>query len=342
VVAVSESSTDAYPVPFPGLEKKLVLTYDGSVLTDGAGAQLQRIYGTYAIARLLGAAYLHSPLRRVDYQGLSALERNAGDPAFHDALNEVFPIPSDVSQSDEFHEVRLRDISMETVTQLAAAFDRHETEDRPILAHLVFPYGIADRFPDCYEVCKGVSPFASTPPTDRVLRVAVHVRRGDLLPLKSDDRMLPNAYFIQVAQQVVQTLNELEIEFQIELYTEVPDETFVVTPEHHGIEQRISGPFVFDPGLSRLDEFSVLPNLVPCLNGEAADCLRGLATADVLVMSRSSFSYLGGILNRNCVVLYHPFWHSPPSPWLAVDPDGHFDQSEFSQAVETLGCRPVA
>jgi hypothetical protein len=333
---VSESFTDAHPVALPHLEKKLALTYDGCVLTDGAGAQLQRIYGTYAIARLLGAAYLHSPLRRVDYQGLAALERNAGDPAFHDALNEVFQIPSDVSPSDEFHDVRLRDISMETVAFLAAAFDRNETGGRPILAHLVFPYGIADRFPDCYDVCKGVSPFASTPLTDRVLRVAVHVRRGDLAPLQYDDRMLPNAYFIQVAQQVAQTLNELEIEFQIELYTEVPDRSFIVTPDHHGIEHRISAPFVFDPESSRLDEFSVLPNLVPRLNGEAVDCLRGLATADVLVMSRSSFSYLGGILNRNCVVLHHPFWHSTPSPWLSVDPDGAFDQPAFSRGVQSL------
>ena len=208
---MSESSTDAHPVALSDLEKKLVLTYDGSVLTDGAGAQLQRIYGTYAIARLLGAAYLHSPLQRVDYQGLAALERNVGDPGFHHALNELFQLPSDVSPSDEFHEVRLRDISMETVTQLAAAFDRHETDDRTILAHLVFPYGIADRFPDCYEVCKEVSPFASTPLTGRALRVAVHVRRGDLLPLELDDRMLPNAYFIQVAQQVVETFHKQSV-----------------------------------------------------------------------------------------------------------------------------------
>jgi hypothetical protein len=40
----------------PRLHDKLVLTYDNTKLTDGAGAQLQRIYGTYAVARFLGAA----------------------------------------------------------------------------------------------------------------------------------------------------------------------------------------------------------------------------------------------------------------------------------------------
>jgi hypothetical protein len=61
-----------------------------------------------------------------------------------------------------------------------------------------------------------------------------------------------------------------------------------------------------------------------------------LATADVLVMSRSSFSYLGGILNRNGIVLYHPFWHRAPSSWMTVDPDGRFDEIRFRGAVQAL------
>jgi hypothetical protein len=34
------------------LPNKVALTYDSTKLTDGAGAQLQRIYGTYSISRL--------------------------------------------------------------------------------------------------------------------------------------------------------------------------------------------------------------------------------------------------------------------------------------------------
>jgi hypothetical protein len=150
------------------------------------------------------------------------------------------------------------------------------------------------------------------------------------------DRMLPNAYFIAVAQQVAQVLDALKVDFQIELYTEVPDQPFVVTPGHHGIHHRIGASFVLRPELSRIDEFGVLPNLVHRINGEAVDCLRGLATADIMVMSRSSFSYLGGILNRRGVVLYHPFWHGALSSWLKVEPDGQFDQSELSKAVHGL------
>jgi hypothetical protein len=79
-------------VPF---HDKLALTYYNSPMTDGVGAQLQRIYGIYAIARFLGASYLHTPLRRVNYQGLSSVEKNFGDPDFHVAFNAIFHLESD-------------------------------------------------------------------------------------------------------------------------------------------------------------------------------------------------------------------------------------------------------
>jgi hypothetical protein len=93
-------------------------------------------------------------------------------------------------------------------------------------------------------------------------------------------------------------------------------------------------PTVITPEMCRLDAFDALPNLVYCINDPPIDCLRKLATADVLVMSRSSFSYVGAILNKTGIVMYHPFWHSALSSWLTVDADGHFDRSRFDERLE--------
>ena len=195
---------------------------------------------------------------------------------------------------------------------------------------LVLPYGIADRFPDCYEVCKEISPFASSVREGRPLRVAIHVRRGELFVIDSQ-RMLPNVYYINVAQHTRSASHRL------------PNRT-----SHGGAQQGIycsagsswylqsnQRPHSCQPEMCRLDEFSLLPNLVRCIKEKAIDCLRELITADVLVMSRSSFSYVRGILNRNGIVLYHPFWHRAPSSWMTVGPDGQFDQLKFSKAVQT-------
>ena len=96
--------------------------------------------------------------------------------------------------------------------------------------------------------------------------------------------MLPNHYFTNVAQNVARLLEELDFTYEIELHTEVASREFLVQPDHHGIFNRISSPAVISPSMSQLDDFSVLPNLVRCINERTIDCLAKLATADVLIM----------------------------------------------------------
>ena len=310
------------------------MTYHNDVMTDGVGAQLQRIYGIYAVSRLLGAYYLHSPLSRVDYQGLSALEKNVNDPEFHRVFNSLFWIDSDAPPTDDFHTIEVADLTMEILDTLATVSETTGGDGRMVLLKVMLPYGIADRLPNCYNVCKEISPFASSPSQGNPLRVAIHVRRGELLAVESH-RMLPNAYFVNVAQQVARVLGSLEIDYRMEVHTEAPTREFVVTPGHHAVKSLITVPVVVRPEMSQLDEFDVLPDLKLFINEMAIDCIRKLATADILIMSRSSFSYLGAILNRSGIVLYHPFWHSAPSSWIPVAPSGDFDQlvlRRFAQA----------
>src|SRR5208282_312406 len=74
----------------------IALTYANDKATDGAGAQLQRVYGIYALSRYFHVPYVHSPLKEIGYQGLAALEKNAGDPHLQDRYNRIFKIPSDI------------------------------------------------------------------------------------------------------------------------------------------------------------------------------------------------------------------------------------------------------
>src|SRR5271170_2871330 len=74
----------------------IALTYANDVQMDGAGAQLQRVYGIYALSRYFKVPYVYSPLKEIGYQGLAALERNAGSPDLQDKYNRVFTIPSDL------------------------------------------------------------------------------------------------------------------------------------------------------------------------------------------------------------------------------------------------------
>jgi hypothetical protein len=325
-----------HPVFFD-LGRKVALTYDNTSLTDGSGAQLQRIYGIYSVARLVGASYVHTGLGRVDYQGMTAFEKNRGDPDFAAGLNDLFVIPSDdVAYVDT---VTVRDLTVPALRDLERRFDDNETAGAPILVRTLMPYPIADAFPRCYQVCQDLSPFRVPARDGRVLRVVLHVRRGDLLVWSPDqmltsDRMLPNAYYINVAQGILNVLSSVGLECQVELWTEAPTMDFVVDNDHHGIQRYVSKPVLLTPEMCRLEDFDAIPSLVRHVNDATIDCLRGFATADVLVMSRSSFSYVGAILNTAGIVIYHPFWHTGLPSWIPANSDGRFDYAAFRRALD--------
>ena len=148
------------------------------------------------------------------------------------------------------------------------------------------------------------------------------------------ERMLPNSYYVSCALKFVDCLKKLDIPFVCELYTEVPSKTFVVTPQHHGIEGRLPGNVTIDPQVNRLEDFDIIPNLARFVNGDPIETLRRMATAEALVLSRSSYSYVAAILNANCIVVYHPFWHSPLKEWLISDANGIVSAPELTARLE--------
>jgi len=84
------------------------------------------------------------------------------------------------------------------------------------------------------------------------------------------------------------------------------------------------------PEANDIKEFDQLPHLKKCINGDPIETLRAMATADLLVMSRSDFSYTAAILNKKGIIVYHPFWHGTPMEWI----DGSHQRSFPERLLE--------
>ena len=204
---------------------------------------------------------------------------------------------------------------------------KKEAQHRDVfhLVKIVYTYPMADHFPQILSHLKAVSPFETA--TLPVFRIAIHVRRGDLF-IADAERVLPNSYYMILLQEIIKTLRRLDISFVCELYTELPSAPFVVTPDYHGMATRIKQDVMIAPGANDIQEFDQLPHLKKCINGDPIETLRAMATADLLVMSRSDFSYTAAILNKKGIIVYHPFWHGTPMEWL----DGSHQRS-FSERL---------
>lgn len=131
--------------------------------------------------------------------------------------------------------------------------------------------------------------------------IAIHVRRGDILTNPSDPglrkRFLSNDYFEKVLRQVL-----------AHVMTDKPVHIYFFSqgkPEDY-------------------PEFASFPNLHWCMDMGAQASFLHLVYADLLITSKSSFSYKPALLNRGIKVCPGDFWHGyPQSPdWIMADNDG--------------------
>jgi hypothetical protein len=298
----------------------LAFTYANDFFTDGAGAQLHRIYCAYALARFLDVSYIHSPLKEIGYHGLSALERNKEIAGLVERYNKIFTIPSDCTLPEVKKVYTVGTVDLDVVCSLR---DKAKNSSEFYLLRMAYPYSIIDKHPQTFRYFKEVSAFETS--ASPVFRIAIHVRRGDLLIIDSE-RILPNSYYITTVLKIIEVLRKLDISFVCELYTELSSKTFVVLPEHHGMKDQITGPVTINPKDNCIEDFDVLPHLKKYINSDALESMAALATADLVVISHSKFSYFPALLNKKGIIVYAPYVHATPLEWLDVTHQASFQQ----------------
>ncbi|MBM3856637.1 MAG: FeoB-associated Cys-rich membrane protein [Verrucomicrobia bacterium] len=310
-------------IKFQMEEKRLTniaFTYANTVLCDGAGSQLHRLYGVYALSRRFNVSYYHSPLKEIGYQGVVALEKNENSAELLKRYNDIFNIPSDIELPKKFEIISLEIGDGEALAKLVQ--HAREKKNKFFLVALVCTAPFSDRNPTVFECVKPLSPFKKK--SSPIFRVAIHVRWGDL-PIGHAERLLPNDYYIKAATKVIELLEKAKIPFVCELHTELPTKPFLVTADHHGMKNRIDRyrpeePVMLTPEQYGISDFDAIPNLQQRINEDPIETLEALATADLLMMSKSSFSYLAALFNQEGSVLYAPFWHPPMADWIKWNP----------------------
>lgn len=283
--------------------KNLVgLTYANDRHMDGAGAQIQRIVGIYSLSRLLGLPYIHSPLIAIEKHG-------AAPDDFIAQCNEKFSIPSDFHLPDKYNVIEIDDPDLKMLKQIVKESNRRRTFS---LVRITRPYNITEVYPHAYEAVKNISPFPFQ--KSSTVRVAIHVRRGDLLSIKEYSfRILPDRYYVRLAQRLCEIFEKNKLEATFELYSDG-------NPAGHGICQ--------------FEEFNSIPNLRKFVDLDPMEALWQMATANVLVLSHSSFSYLAALFNVKGVILYHPFWCVPLESWVINDDLKGFCEKRFERRLE--------
>jgi len=149
-------------------------------------------------------------------------------------------------------------------------------------------------------------------------KAVMHIRRGDVHPCSNSsyERYLPNWYYRTLIERSVLSssaaaanLSSLTIYSESDSYEPWDD----LLDEIRQL-QREAGNGQQEQRQLQLSLRLDTPDLLGVWND--------MMTADAFVMSKSSFSVVPAVLNRNeAGVVYTPFWHEPLPKWRVADPE---------------------
>lgn len=266
--------------------------------TDGAGMQTLARMSGINFAHAFGATYVDTPFRRVHHCPGDLAEWAAG-------WEELFNLGAG--------EERIGDGDYRVIDYADYLLHRPALDKRTVLRFQQC-YWLHRRYPDSFEA---VAPrlrekfrLAPRAPSDE-MRVAVHIRRGDVTAAKNASRFTPDAHILETLRCVGALARRTGRRFAVDVYSEG------------------------DPA-----DFAPFANAGCGLHIDADPMwtMRRLAEADVLVMSKSSFAYVAAILNRG-LKIYEPTFNPPMSRWVRKRRGGGFDvraaQARLAETIAT-------
>jgi hypothetical protein len=320
----------------------LTLAYDPEGHQDGGGAQLHRRFALLAYCKSHGIPYLDLPMTALIVPSQS--EQITSDQAAIHSWNKVFwPIDHCLEQPKFRKKFRKHTPSskflfllQETRTlkdfwnylHLIANETRQTLEFRRILSGGIRLQSIISFFNQCYlgilvlhskrVLLMITNPFhlvVNASAYDSIqsisssiliqkdpIKIGLHVRRGDLIGLK-EDRILPDAYFKRVLKQVINELQGNGKKYSVVVYTEIPKPG---NRFHNFGYSKISWEFI--------DES--IENLSVCIL-EDAESLKHLSNSDIVIGSKSSFSFVAGLLCKGKVIM-PSWWIENPIHWITI------------------------
>jgi hypothetical protein len=147
--------------------------------------------------------------------------------------------------------------------------------------------------------------------------IALHIRRGDIVSMKQnnssnwEERWLHNDYYANVLKNVLSAIPSSEK----------------------------AAVYLFSQGTEKdFPEFTQFSNIHYCLDVNAYDSFLHMVYADVLISSKSSFSYKPALLSKGIKICPGDFWHAYPlSPdFILADNIGNFDSQKLATALNII------
>jgi len=300
----------------------IYLTYNNESIQDGVGAQVLRIVTIKAISEHYRIGYVHSGISKLIVTQLDPAQTTVEIENYISYLNRVFTFESVRQEFDLAY--NLYNLSRRDLVRfcMRAFFSR-----KRILLRVTIPFYVTNKNPKIFKKTKKFLPIIANKESTGKLKIVIHFRVGadskHIDPGKIEARFIAIDYFEKVVFKIVQESHDREIE--VCLLTDAPSETFNYSPPAEQLKEWEKTGYHVENGMIEIkaldlgeSEISKIPGFRVIHGGDPIDALREMSTADFLLMSRSTLSFLGALLNQQGKIIYPPRFGSEPLPgWIS-------------------------
>lgn len=226
--------------------------------TDGFGAQYQRIIYNYIDAKNNNLEFLYTPFKCIEHN-------YDNNPNFIDEIENLINLKNNIKNYCNNSNVN---VLMYNYGKFENNIDNNINSN-----HMKF-------IKNCFWENKNKNVF-----NNNKINIAVHIRRGDVSDIINKERYLPDKYYLNIINIIINKYKDKQLLFHI--YSE-----------------------------GKIEDFEIYKNADTKLhiNEDICKTFIQLVAADILVMSKSSFSYVAALLSDG-EVYYKKFWHKPRKGW---------------------------
>lgn len=307
---------------FPSIFSRLVITNSTSSKKDGSGAQIQRLLATASLAERLKIPFLQSRILDVAVHPLDDFQEPDSYQKFLEKLNYLFEISGTEKELEVNEVMKVKNLELNLLIRIAI---NSYTSKKVIIIEVENPYPLSDLNVNQYtSVVKKLENLCRVlaQPTDFPY-IAIHYRQGvgnfAVYPGQVIPREIHIDYFKSRINELVSEADRAKLALHI--FTDAPTSVIKFKPPAgqmylwEGSPGYVDGIMTIQPQVFSPDDFGV-NKVVVHSGGDPIEAMIQMARASVLIMGRSSLSYLAGIININGTVVSAPeFWHPPLAGW---------------------------
>ena len=309
--------------------KKVYLSYNSDLLQDGYFSQLQRQFAIYSIAKKYKFSFHFSPISSITLTHLDQFKTIAQANFFISKCNQIYNLGENSSNNLYRKIIEIHSPSLFSIFWFG--FKNYFSSGK-LLIKIVIPYKIIEKSPEIYSLAiNRVLPNINL--EKKKFAIVMHIRRGvsesHIVPGEKFSRSLNSQYYINVLRHILEHYS-ISKPISLTILTDAPEDDmqFKVISEQIHLQKefnylknsegiRITGHSFSDIKEYFLSETSGEIEIIR--GGDAQKAISMMMAADYLVMSRSSMSYIGALLNTTGTVFYPPnFWHKPIRKWVKV------------------------